>query len=308
MYFPLGALLIVNVCSNPPLRDLESDRQHVLATYYSPQLIEQWRGDAKRIGQHFPVDIFNTCQYGTFFLTGEVQLSDVFDARVTSNRQGFVDFAGSKNLILPTEPCEGYARYARAATRFLDYFGYNSVLYFPDEFHPLFTTEKDCWLFIYEPVKNPNPDGIHYSLNSTNRRIAVHGGADMEQAPDASYCLFYIPNGGYKSYQYLDTYPTSGYQDSAHVHMYTIPKVTSEQIARRDSANHVASPFSNRQITIGRWAPADRAYNEMENGFSFTAMDSVYTWSAMGFYGIPLDSSIWQNHLSPACPPSFWRE
>ena len=293
--FGLATFFNFVVCTHPPVGNLESDKQHVLSTYYSPQLIEQWRADAQRINRHFPVDIFTSCQYGIFFLTGEVQLGNVFDVRIDTNWQAFVNFAGSKKLIRQTDPCEGYARYAQAATRFLNYFGYQSVLYYPDEIHPLFTGEKDCWLFIYEPVENPNPDGIHYSLNCDNRRIAVHGGATMEQAPETTYCHFYIPKGGYEPYTYLNTFPTSGYQDTSHVHFYQPPKVDSEQIARRDSANHIPSPFSNRTISIGRWVPVDQAYRELQNGFSFTAVDSIYTWSAMGFYGIPLDSTMWRG-------------
>jgi len=289
----VAIVLLISNCAPPPANDFENSKQFVLVHYYSPQLIYQWKNDANKITKHFPVNIFSVCQYGTFFLTGEVQLGNVFDARFTTNRKAFKDFAQSKKLIQKTKPCESYARFAKAAPRFLDYFGYQAVFYYPDEFHPLFTSINDCWLFVYEPVREAVPNNIYYSQRVDNRRIAVHGGLPMIQAPEQQYCLFYIPQGIYEPYSFLDTFPTSGYQDTSHVHLYEMPKISPQQIARRDSAHHVASPFSNQTILIGRWVPAEKAYKELQNGFSFTAVDSIYTWSDQGFYAIPLDSTIW---------------
>ncbi len=295
MHVFLVVVLLCIACFRRPAENLEFERQKVLSNYFSPQLISQWRAEAERINQQFEVNVFSSCQYGKYFLVGEVGLGEVFDARLVGNRQTFLRFAVMRHLVRHTPFCESYSRYAKAAIRFLDYFGYRSVLYYPDEFHPLFTHSKDYWLFIYEPVAKPNADGIHYSTLADKRRLVLYGGASMTSAESEEYCLFYVPQESYEPYRLTTMFPFSGFQDSSHVHAYEMKPATVQQIARRDSARLAPSAFSNSTIRVGRWVSMEKAYRELRNGFSFTAVDSIYTWSAMGFYGLALDSTLWKS-------------
>lgn len=293
----LSIALLFIVCSRQPSENLEFERQQVLSKYFSPQLVSQWRVDAERINKQFEVNVFSSCQYGKYFLVGEVGLGEVFDARLENNRRAFQRFAETRALIRQTSFCERYSRYAKAAVKFLDYFGYHSVLYYPDEFHPLFTRTDDCWLFIYQPAAKPNADGIHYSTRADKRRLVVYGGVDMSAAEAEAYCLFYVPQDSYEPYRPITMLPFYGFQDSSHVQPYEVKAATAMQMARRDSAQLAPSVFSNKTINVGRWVSREKAYRELRNGFSFTAVDSVYTWSAMGFYGLPLGSMLWKSPL-----------
>ncbi len=295
MWVILSVALPFIVCSRQPAEHLDVERQQVLAKYFSPQLISQWQADAERINRQFGVNIFSSCQYGKYFLVGKVDLGEVFDARLENNRQAFLRFAETRALIRQTSSCERYSRYAKAAVRFLDYFGYHSVLYYPDEFHPLFTHQKDCWLFIYEPVEQAKPDEVHYSFRADARRLVVYGGANMTPAQSEDHCLFYIPQDSYQPYRSITMFPFFGHQDSSRLNVYAVNPPTVEQVARRDSAHLAPSVFSNKTIQVGRWISMEKVYRELRNGFSFTAEDSVYTWSAMGFYGLPLDSTLWKS-------------
>src|SRR5688500_15413435 len=72
---------------------------------------------------------FSSAQYGSDFIVGTIRILDVFDARHTINQKAFEKYAATR------PPRVGALS---AASLFLKEFGYDTVLYPPDEFHPHF--------------------------------------------------------------------------------------------------------------------------------------------------------------------------
>lgn len=306
-----GALLIALMLlsfteANSQTTDpLEANRKAALK-HFPEQRVHQMRKEAAALEPLFPgVRPFSSAQFGTDFVTGTMNVFDIFDARIPGNRASFEKYAVDKDLLQE----EGHIldRYAKAATSFLKEYGYDAVLYRPDEFHPVFTQASDTWMFVREPPQGSRPDGKRYfSSRVTDRTIAIHGGwghgYDQGQLGLKRWGshFFWVPGGSekYDSYSTPKTRTIAASGRPDFLNRYQPAAGSSAQIQARHRDGHIACPLSGRQgLKVGLWAVPASAKMHHEDGVWFwglDAKDDELTYGTHGFYVLPLHPDFWK--------------
>ena len=279
---------------------LEVQRRQVIDTYYPPGLIEQMRRDAAPLEGSYPGSRpFSTAQYSQSFVVATLpDLYDVFDARVPANLDHFHQWAAAQGLVLSQPPRLAYWTYAQAATAFLQRFGFDAVLYRPDEYHPGFTRTDDTWLFLREDsLQGP---GTYFSRRFVQRRQAIAGGMSLEPVPSDTLWPFYIPSSGanYTAYQAVSASPISAFAHPENLNPYQPGPATVSQQQDRLREGFLPSPnFSNRhQLLVGTWTGSTTTF--VQDGFKFTSAAGLldqYTWGSSGHYLLVLEGDFWAD-------------
>jgi hypothetical protein len=255
--------------------------------------VQQMRADRTRILEGYPpgVNVLSTAQYGTRMLEGKVDLGDVFDARVPANALAFQTWAEQQGLVASEYPEEHVSIYSDAAAAFVVEYQYDAVLFFPDEFHPVFTCPTDTWLFLRE---NPQPGGPPTDFRSSRvlrRKVTLGGGFPMAPSPLTGLFYFYFPSSdqSYSSYQFLE-----GPENSSVPGSYVPTRGDAVAQQRRRDAGHVASNLSNRSsVTVGAWMSETDAQMNLVDGLLVREDPVIYTWSGDGLYLLALESDFW---------------
>lgn len=206
-------------------------RDKILEEYYPPALVQRMMDDARAAAEKFDgINIFSTAQYGDRFLTGIVDLGDVFDARIPENLAVFKKYARDNLLILNVDDSSHYNKYAMAADRFMKELGYDAVIFYPDEFHPVFTGEKDAWLFIREEPAGKEK-GYYISNRLKNRRFAVTGGLPTAPKASGNHFIYYIPEAGaqYTTYKFI---PDENSTTTETIFLEISPDLSADDISR----------------------------------------------------------------------------
>lgn len=287
---------------NPVLTD-------TLVSYMSqalpPALIQQMQNDRNRLGGSFPVGVnaFSTAQYGTRLVTGTADLGDVFDARIPANAAAFQAWAAQQGLVACDPPSEHVMLYSDAAIAFMREFQYDAVLYFPDEFHPVFTHPADTWLFLREePPAGVQPGEFFTSSRLTRRTIRLGGGVPMGPSPLVGFFYFYFPTTDepYASYRLFDGPEISTLPRPP----YTPVVGDAAAIQARQAAGLVDTPLSGEvAVPLATWMGPGAATHAVENGPRIGDDPDIYTWSDIGEYYLVLDSDYWV--VPPGGAPSI---
>lgn len=226
------------------------------------------------------VNPFSTAQFGQAFVEARVDLGDLFDARIPANLATFQAWARGTHRVFPERGAVHLQ--AEAATAFLRAFGYDGVLFRPDEWHPVLTRPDDTWLFLREE----GTTGASGRL--LKRRNTLYGGfPSMEPAP--GFPAFYLPAAGapYQDYRPVEA-PV--HEDGTSDYVPTV--ATADQQAARLLAGHQRSPLSGRRgVPVGWWT------NDPSRGADrrrVTGDPDRYTWGGVGTYVIPLDAEFWR--------------
>jgi len=316
LFIILPLLLVVAGCSGGSSVGLStstpSARDQVLSQYYTAQQIADFQTDSYAIRQYFGrLNMFSTSMYGQSFVRGSVDIKDVFDARISHNQQIFQKYAVDNDYLLPYPPDQQtyIYRYARAATMFLRDYQYDVVLFHPDEFHPVLTSEGDTWMFLRDDYSAAVPGQRYYSSRVQKRSLAVQGGFLLANppftfCPDLGLMTYYIPAPGmdhtYTHYVYSNNPPVSGYQgDPAQLSTYVPAEPTGDVLAQRRAKGIQESSLSDTDdLQIGTWVTADFppvmvTTWTVNNGMSYKATDQTNTWGGYGFYVLPLDPTFW---------------
>lgn len=274
-----------------------------LAQSLPASLQAQMRTDQALVLAEYPsgVNTLSTAQYGTRMLEGKVNLGDVFDARVPANALAFQTWAAQEGLVADEKPADHVSIYSDAAAQFVIYYQYDAVLFFPDEFHPVFTHPTDTWLFLREDAPPGGPPSNFNSRRMTERQVTLAGGVSMAPSPLTGLFYFYFPTGdqAYAPYEILD-----GPVVSTVAGPYTPTVADAQALQRRQEAGHVASPLSgSNAVTVGAWMSESEAASSLQNGMVVKEDPVIYTWSDDGLYLLALDPAFWT--LPPGATPSI---
>lgn len=275
-------------------------KDRILDEYFPDKLVRRMKNDAKPIVERFyRINVFTSSQYGKNFVTGVVDIGDVFDARNPINRRIFKRYARDNLLILNPGEKKHYNRYALAATRFIRELGYDVVLFYPDEFHPVFTNLDDTWMFIREdPVGKPlAEDGYYYSGRIKNRQIAIKGGLSLEPLNLVRTPEFYVPVAGekYEPYQLVKSRIVTESSRPEILNPYEGTNVTLRMRKKREHLGIIPSDLSGRKaVAVGSWFEESSAEKQVKVGFRFSGNERKYTWGDCGMYVIPLDREFWK--------------
>lgn len=275
----------------------------IVAEFFASEVAQNMRADAAMLLPNYGgINVFSTAQYSKRFITGNIDLGDVFDARIPANMAVFRTFASDTRLINTDPNALNYNRYSAAANRFLSDYGYDAVLFNPDEIHPLFTKTTDTWLYVREI-----PDGVHYtsigtrklyySARITRRRIEIAGGLKMQAVNGNRSGMMYLPIPGEAYIPYAATVSAEIATSTAGANLNVSAPVTATpaQIALRRQAGIIDSPMSNhRSLRVGGWKDENYAAALLNTGFSFFDSPAQYTWGQTGHYLLPLDTAFWQ--------------
>lgn len=277
------------------------DSSQILSYYFNDALVGQMRSDAAPfVAQYEGVNIFSTAHYGRVFITGQVTIKDVFDARLPQNYEIFKKYAFDNFGI----KAAFYERYAEAANQFIEEFGYDVVLLNPDELHPVHSNQFDTWMLIRD--KPTNVFDVYYSTRVINRAISLVGGLKMRAltSGDAYYTpnwMYYIPQDGAQYVPYTtDTSvitiseiesPTE--KLTFGVSNYVPEDATDLQIAKRRTYGIVDSNLSNKTIRVGGWKNEAYSNSIIQFGVSFRNNPNSMSWGGWGLYLLPLESEFW---------------
>jgi len=269
----------------------------VLNAYFSQEQVGQMKNDAQPFIDRYGVNLFTTAQYGTVFYVGTANIKDIFDARIDSNYKVFLKYAQDNNLILNPTPTDGsnyYSRYSLAATKFIQEFEYDAVLFRPDEYHPIFTTSSDTWMFLRD-----TPSKFYYSKRVDNRQPLIEGGLQMQPLNLADLWMFYIPvpeSPKYQSYKYMEGYyPIQGTSGADNMSNFEPVTASQETINKRAQLGIIPCPLSHRNnVPVGTWKSKNYLDGTWKIGFSFSGEVKVYTWGGQGLYILPLDKEFWK--------------
>ncbi|MFP4498076.1 MAG: hypothetical protein ACLFQV_07685 [Vulcanimicrobiota bacterium] len=298
----LFVTIIFSGCSTgtqPEMTTLEQQRQQVLSQYYTDELIAQMNSDSVSITENFAdrVNPFSTSQYGRRLIQGEVDLKDIFDARIYQNWQLFVNYAVENDLVLEKPPELSYEKYARAAAFFLREYEFDAVLYYPDEFNPVFTGNTDTWMYIREEPSCPGQP-YYYSSRIQGRIINITGGIKMTSIDDPVLWLFYIPYPGeeYETFNYVENQPVYGSSQPELLNKYEPQEPSDSVLAAREQLGIIESPLSDTQdLSVAGWKNENYADSIVDIGFSFSGGDDHFTWSGNGHYVLPVKNEFWEN-------------
>ncbi len=290
------ALLILALYIHPvrgvPAMEYSSENQgRILDLFYSPSLIRKMRTDGERINNALSgVNVMSACHYGNRLILGQVDLGDVLDLRIPENHKALQHFARENLLIQNVSPGNHYERYSVAATRFMQELGYHALLFAPDEFHPVFTTPDDTWMFIREdPRCRGEKQEYYYSPQVRNRRIIARGGLPMEACLTPGLEPFYIPVAGsrYKPFELVDSETVEDTENPELVNSFEPIKVTGEMLQKRRDMGLVTSSLSGTQgLPVATWG--SDGDGQHQTGLRFTGREDIYTWGDWGFYVIPI--------------------
>ncbi|MCE1246857.1 MAG: hypothetical protein LWY06_09445 [Firmicutes bacterium] len=265
-------------------------RDRVLEEYFPPSLISKMKQDAEPIIKKFGgVNVFSAAQYGDCFITGQTDAGDIFDARIPENLRIFKKYARENLLIRNVPESEHYNKYAPAAVKFTEEFGFDMILFYPDEYHPVLTKPDDAWLFVREE-KSEKSGEEYLSCRLRNPAISIEGGLPMEPLKIFDFVQYYIPVAG-SSYT---PYKTADIKLPAYK-LHGDGKFTAApgNLEKRKAWGIKASPLSGRKnLTVGTWQSKDDAV------IRFKATGQRYTWGDNGFYAVPVDPVFW---VSPTC-------
>lgn len=264
--------------------------------------VAQMRSDQTEVLARYPagVNVLSTAQYGTRLLEGRVDIGDVFDARIPANATAFQAWANEQGLINPSFPVDHVSIYSDAAAAFVVEFEYDAVLFFPDEFHPVFTKPSDTWLFLREDPQPGGPSTDFRSSRILRRKIALGGGLPMSPSPLTGLFYFYFPSTDqpYSSYEFLD-----GPENSTVPGSYTPVTGDPAAVQRRQEAGHVASGLSGRNaVGVCAWMNEAAAQAALEEGLLVPEDPVIFTWSGDGLYLLPLEADFWA--VPPGARPS----
>ncbi len=276
------------------------DRDKILFKYFPPKLVQRMYRDALPILKRYKgINVFSSCQYGNVFVTGRMDVGDVFDARIPQNMEIFKRYARDHILILNTSEKEHYNQYSLAAYHFLKEYRYDVVLFYPDEFNPVFTTPYDCWMFIFEEPLKRGKDRLYYSRRIRDRKITVEGGIPLEPLNLISLPQFYIPtpSSSYTPFKLVEGKKFTSFEKPSILNPYSPPMEVSEDIRmKRESLGIVPSPLSHkRNIPVGIWMSRADAHKFLKYGIFFGGDKRKYTWSDCGFYALPLEKVFWED-------------
>lgn len=251
--------------------------------------------DSAPIVKHFGgINIFSSAQYGDKFLMGEIDFGDIFDARNPINRRIFRKYARDNIAVLNVGDKDFYNRYAMAADKFLEEYQFDAVIFFPDEFHPVFTTPQDPWIFIRETPWGNRQGKYNISHRVRNRRFVIEGGISTKPLKRNELYQYYIPKAGasYEPYKLIDS---ESVQDEP---LQDQPKPISASIdvhSKRIEAGIIPSYLSGKKnIPVGLWTSGDKAIIQYKHGLTYKASNEEYTWGDRGFYLIPLHTDFWK--------------
>lgn len=290
-----------------------SARDQVISKYYSPQQVADFQDDSANIRPNFNgLNVFSTSMYGQSMVRGLVNIKDVYDARIPGNEQIFLQYANQHHYVLPYTPDQQQYiyRYALAATRFLRDFEYDVVLFHPDEFQPVLTSENDTWMFVRDDYSAAVPGQRYYSSRVQSRSLAVQGGfmlsnPPMTFCPEVGLFAYYIPAPGkdhtYTHYVYSVNQPVSGYTgDPAQLSTYVPADASAQVLAQRSALGIRESNLSDEaNVPVSTWVTADFppvlvTTWTVTKGYSYKATDQSNTWGGYGFYVLPLDPEFWR--------------
>ena len=285
--------LLTGLCS---ASDFSTEtREWVLDEYYSTELIKTMLNDSASIVKHFGgINIFSSAQYGDKFLVGEIDFGDIFDARNPINRRIFRKYARDNIAVLNVGDKDFYNRYAMAADKFLEEFQFDAVIFFPDEFHPVFTTPQDSWIFVREIPWGNRQGKYNITRRVRNRRFAVEGGIKTKPLKRNKLYQYYIPKAGasYEPYKLIDS---ETIQDEP---LKDQPKPITSSMdvhSKRIEAGIIPSYLSGKKnIPVGLWTSGDKAMIKYKYGLTYKASNEEYTWGDRGFYLIPLHKDFWK--------------
>lgn len=251
------------------------------------------QADREQVLARHPVGVnpLSTAQYGTRLLQGQVTLGDVFDARVPANAQAFQSWAAEQGLVATETPSDHVSIYSDAAARFVVEFQYDAVLFFPDEFHPIFTRPTDTWLFLREDPPAGGPASNFPSRRMIERQVVLAGGFPMAPSTLPGLFYFYFPANPqeYTPYRFL-----TGPSVSTLTGSYTPTVGDAQAMERRQEAGHVESPLSGTpSLLVGAWMSESDAEQARQNGMLVQEDPVIYTWSDDGLYLLPLDPAFW---------------
>jgi hypothetical protein len=285
--FMLLAVMALFVSPALCLEFSAADRDKILEEYFPPSLVDRMKTDAVPIIKKFGgMNVFSAAQYGDCFLIGEIDTGDIFDARQPENLKIFKKYARENILIRNVPECEHYNKYAPAAVKFMDEFGFDMILFYPDEHHPVFTKPNDAWIFIREEKTVKDKDE-YISGRLKNPVIKIEGGLPMESLKNLSFVQYYIPVTGssYTPYKLTDIkQPPYKLQGAGKI----VP--ISENIQKRKAWGISASPLSGRKnLSVGTWMSKDDCV------IRYKATGHRYTWGDNGFYAVPLDPAFWDE-------------
>ncbi|MBF0548419.1 MAG: hypothetical protein HQM08_28545 [Candidatus Riflebacteria bacterium] len=287
----------------PTAPNFGQDIDAIVAEFFASDVAQAMKRDAAALlPKYGGINVFTSAQYNRRFFTGSVDLGNVFDARIPANMAIFRSFASETRLINTDPNTLNYNRYSTAANRFLAQYGYDAVLFYPDEIHPLFTKPTDTWLYVRE-----TPDGVHfttiggrklyYSSRIIQRRIEIAGGLKLQAVNGNVSGMVYLPIPGeaYIPYSATETAEIATSTVGANLNVCTPVTANSDQIALRKKAGIVDSPLSNRKaLRVGGWKDEKFANDLLNTGFSFFDTPDQYTWGQTGHYLVPLAMEFWK--------------
>lgn len=274
----------------------------IASEFFASDVAQRMRSDAAALLPAYGgLNVFTTAQYSRGFFTGTIDLGDIFDARIPANLAVFRAYASAAGLIDTAPATLNYNRYSTAANRFLAEYGFDAVLFHPDEIHPLFTKTSDTWLFLREP-----PDGTHYtaigarklyySARITKRRLEITGGLKLQAVNGNGSGMVYLPIPGEVYVPYAATQTTEIATSTAGAVLNLCVKMvgSADQMSLRQKAGIVASSLSGRQgIRVGSWKDERYTDSYLNIGFSFFDSPDQYTWGQNGHYLLILDPAFW---------------
>lgn len=284
-------LILITATAAALAADYAVKRQRILDLHYHKGTIQKMRRDAKPIFKKFNgLNVFSTFHYGTGFVTGDVTIGDVFDARIPENMEIFKRFAKKRRLVANVPERLDFNRYSKAGITFMRDLGYDAVLFYPDEFNPVFTRPDDTWMFIREePLKKPTGSKYYYSGRIINRRLEIIGGIPMEQSKIIGFADFYVPLNGsiYEPFRIVESETIETSAKPGNLNPRKKVTVTRDMIKKREELGIRSCDLSNIKIRVGTWVPDEDAQHRL--GLRFTGDETVYTWSDCGVYVLPLD-------------------
>lgn len=285
--------LLLSVSSGRCIEFSEEVRDALYREYIPEALASRMKADAEPFIQQFAgVNIFSACQYGNRFLTGTVDTGDVFDARKPENMKIFKDYARNNLLIQNMSDAEEYNKYAMAALRFMKELGYDVVLFYPDEYHLIFTKPDDTWMFVREEPSECKDGEYFFSGRMKNRYFAVEGGLNMVPQKSIGFSIYYIPDAGAK-YEPFRAGMGKIAEDITEREEYLPATATEEMLKKRKEMGIISSPLSGRKtVKVGRWTSGEEAELEYKKGPRFRATGREYTWGDEGFYVIPVEKDF----------------
>jgi len=308
-----------NTTNNNPVRTVVQNQESdpypspdaVLDQYFSHELVAQMRADAEPILRQYGVNVFSTSMYARACISGSVNIKDTFDARIPANNEIFLKYAWENFGLRREDRLAFFERFAEAANQFFLDYGYDSVLFRPDELNPVFTNPvNDTWIFVRDYPSNFYD--IYYSARLQHRRMAIQGGIKMRALAPAdplfyANWVFYIPQAGaayspfvsnredveqvYPAQDPYELYRTRAIGPSN----YVPQNATQEQLDLRTAWGITPCALSNRVVSACGWKNEDYAPDMVTNGISFLNRPVSSTWGGWGLYLLPLDATFWQN-------------